>query len=74
MNSYKRKKMNNTEITEQVCALLCPSSLDISHLPECAVQDYSWVGMALFIVSELIGLSHSPSSGVLHIIKKNIFG
>ena len=57
------KKMNNTEITQQVCAALCPS-IDIGHLSECDVQDYSWLGMVLFVLSELIGLSHSPSSGV----------
>jgi xanthine dehydrogenase molybdopterin-binding subunit B len=72
-NDHLKKNMNNTEITQQVCSALCPS-IDIGHLSECDVQDYSWLGMVLFVLSELIGLSHSPSSGVLHIIKNKIFG
>ena len=65
--------MNNTEITQQVCSALCPS-LDISHLSECSVENYSWLGMTLFVLSELIGLSHSPSSGILEMIKNKFFG
>ena len=63
---HLENKMNNA--TDQVCALLCPSSSDGVD------DDYTWIGITLFVLSELIGLSHSPSSGVLEVIKNKFFG
>ena len=63
--------MDNDLVKEQICSLLCQAK-DMTT-EACELQSYNFIGVCLFVVSELIGVSpHTSSSGVFHSILKFI--
>jgi hypothetical protein len=49
---------------EQICELLCTSH---DGSDDCGLDNYNFLGVALFVLSEIIGLApQTSSSGILH--------
>ena len=62
--------MDNNEVVEQICGLLCIAQ-DTNGNDDCGLESYSFLGVALFVLSEIIGLSpHTNSSGIFHMLLK----
>ena len=62
--------MDNEILIEQICGLLCVTT-DTNGSDDCGLESYSFIGVALFVLSEIIGLSpHTSSSGVFHTLLK----
>ena len=54
---------------EQICDLLCNNIEGESD--DCSLESYSFIGVALFVLSEIIGLApQTSSSGVFHTLLK----
>ena len=65
----KNKKHTMESNVEQICDLLC-NNID-GESDDCSLENYSFIGVALFVLSEVIGLSpHTSSSGILHSLLK----
>ena len=53
---------------ENICDLLC-NNID-GESDDCSLESYSFIGVALFVLSEIIGLAPVQSSGVFHTLLK----
>ena len=58
----KQKAMEKN--IEQYCDLLC-NNID-GESDDCSLDNYNFLGVALFVLSEIIGLAPVKSSGILH--------
>ena len=64
----KQKAHSMESNVEQICDLLCNNT---HGSDDCGLESYSFLGVALFVLSELIGLApQTSSSGVFHTLLK----